>query len=227
MEISHTFPVNELFFSFQGEGCHMGKSAFFVRTNGCPVGCLWCDSAQTWHRDYKTRGRHLSAVQILHEVGDASPEFLVMTGGEPALHDWSTFNQTIYPLHIETCGAFEIKGSFSWVTVSPKTEKPPTIENIKRADEIKIVVENESSILRWENLIQEHNPRVPVWLTPEWGCRNDPDTLGVIVDFVKNAFALNYRAGFQLHKLYKVDAYDDRTVPPVPLGGNPLRGASI
>jgi organic radical activating enzyme len=220
------YPINELFFSFQGEGVHMGRSAFFIRTNGCPVGCLWCDSAQTWHKNYLTKGRQLYAEEIIAEIGEACPEFLVMTGGEPALHNWENFN-SIYPLHIETCGAFEIKGSFDWVTVSPKTEKPPTIENVKRADEIKIVVEDERSILKWENMIQEHNPNVPVWLTPEWGCRNDPKTLGVIVDFVKHAFALNYRAGFQLHKLFKADSFDNRTVPTVPLGGNPVRGSSI
>ena len=46
------YPVHETFHSWQGEGDHSGKSAFFVRLYGCPVHCPWCDSAGTWHPDY-------------------------------------------------------------------------------------------------------------------------------------------------------------------------------
>ena len=43
------YPVNETFLSWQGEGVHLGRKAFFIRLQGCPVKCAWCDSASTWH----------------------------------------------------------------------------------------------------------------------------------------------------------------------------------
>jgi asparagine synthase (glutamine-hydrolysing) len=45
-------PIYETFHAWQGEGTHLGRSAFFIRTFGCPVHCPWCDSAGTWHPDY-------------------------------------------------------------------------------------------------------------------------------------------------------------------------------
>lgn len=224
-----SFSINEHFFAFQGEGVHMGRSAFFVRVNGCPVKCLWCDSAQTWHKDYFDGQKHKNktVAEILDAIGDDCPEFIVATGGEPALYDWTRLiEKSIYPVHIETSGGFKLKGQFDWVTVSPKTEKPPIKENYKKANEIKIIVEDTRSIMRWENELTEHCPDLPVWLHPEWGSRNDPKVLGIISDFVKNGYALNYRAGYQIHKLYKVDSLDERTVKPAPLGGNPLRGSA-
>src|SRR5690606_10755697 len=46
------YPVHEQFHTWQGEGVHMGRSAYFIRTFGCPVKCPWCDSAGTWHPDH-------------------------------------------------------------------------------------------------------------------------------------------------------------------------------
>ena len=50
--MSKHIPIHEVFYAFQGEGVHMGKSAFFIRTFGCPLHCPWCDSAGTWHKDF-------------------------------------------------------------------------------------------------------------------------------------------------------------------------------
>ena len=45
-------PIHERFFTWQGEGVHTGRSAYFIRLQGCPVKCPWCDSAGTWHPDW-------------------------------------------------------------------------------------------------------------------------------------------------------------------------------
>ena len=36
-------PVMEHFYTFQGEGAHTGKAAYFISLGGCVVGCHWCD----------------------------------------------------------------------------------------------------------------------------------------------------------------------------------------
>lgn len=42
------YGVNEIFRTVQGEGVHTGALATFIRLQGCPVGCKWCDSVRTW-----------------------------------------------------------------------------------------------------------------------------------------------------------------------------------
>ena len=38
----------EHFFTIQGEGYHAGRAAYFIRTAGCDVGCVWCDVKESW-----------------------------------------------------------------------------------------------------------------------------------------------------------------------------------
>mgnify|MGYP001949543267 CR=1 FL=1 len=38
----------ESFYTIQGEGHHSGRAAYFIRTAGCDVGCVWCDVKESW-----------------------------------------------------------------------------------------------------------------------------------------------------------------------------------
>lgn len=42
------YPINEMFQTLQGEGYFTGVPAIFIRLQGCPVGCAWCDTKHTW-----------------------------------------------------------------------------------------------------------------------------------------------------------------------------------
>ena len=46
-----TLNINEMFETIQGEGAHTGIPSIFVRLQGCPVGCPWCDTKHTWTLD--------------------------------------------------------------------------------------------------------------------------------------------------------------------------------
>ena len=82
------YPVYERFHSWQGEGLHWGKSAFFIRLHGCPVHCPWCDSAGTWHPDHKPESvDRMNPDELADEAFMACPEIVVITGGEPAIHN--------------------------------------------------------------------------------------------------------------------------------------------
>ncbi len=44
------YPINEMFQTLQGEGYYTGVPAIFIRLQGCPVGCSWCDTKHTWEK---------------------------------------------------------------------------------------------------------------------------------------------------------------------------------
>ena len=62
------YPVYERFYTWQGEGVHLGRAAYFIRLYGCPQSCPWCDSAGTWHRDYRPDSVTLMDAHELAEV---------------------------------------------------------------------------------------------------------------------------------------------------------------
>lgn len=215
----------------------MGRRAFFIRTIGCPVQCPWCDSAGTWHPDWKPEKKNLMSVsQLVEEALVGEPAIVVVTGGEPTIFDLTPLCAAMYdaglPIHLETSGAFPIKGRFDWITVSPKKWKLPILDATLMASEFKIIVEKPSDIEYYLNLITvalQHNQikgyRPIVWLHPEWSQHNNPEVLNAISDFVTtHKLPWPIRAGYQMHKLYKVDALDKRSAKLVPLGGDVNRG---
>src|SRR5438445_3592434 len=74
--------LSELFFSLQGEGKLLGVPSVFVRTSGCNLRCIWCDTPYT---SWAPEGRDLCVEQILAEVQSYGAGHVVVTGGEPMI----------------------------------------------------------------------------------------------------------------------------------------------
>ena len=228
-------PVHERFFTWQGEGVHLGRSAYFIRTYGCPVKCPWCDSAGTWHPEYSPGNIEKAEIEeLVSSVRSSGCDFVVLTGGEPTIHDLTPLTTAIHdiniPVHVETCGGFDFRGEFDWVTLSPKWWKLPLPENLTQASEFKIIVEDETTISKWVEEISFADFDAPVWLHPEWSALNDKDNperkikvLSSISNWVKE-HGTPFRAGYQMHKIYDVDSLDPNSRELVPLGGNPNNG---
>ena len=226
--MSSLLPIYETFYAWQGEGAHMGRAAFFIRTFGCPVKCPWCDSAGTWHPEWiPEKIDRVSVDGLVEQAAATRAEFVVITGGEPAIHDLgplvSALKERNLQTHLETSGGFPIRGNLDWVTLSPKWWRLPLPENLERANEYKVIVEDENSIQRWWQELKPHHRGQPVWLHPEWSQRSNPKVLNSISGAVKDIGA-PFRAGYQVHRLFNVDALDHRSRPTVPLGGNPSKG---
>ena len=70
--------VNEVFFSIQGEGTRAGAPCVFVRLTGCPLRCVWCDTAYAFHE-----GGRRELDDLVAQVEAYPCRLLTLTGGEP------------------------------------------------------------------------------------------------------------------------------------------------
>ncbi|HJQ98453.1 MAG TPA: radical SAM protein [Candidatus Polarisedimenticolaceae bacterium] len=70
--------VNEIFHSIQGESTHAGRPCVFVRLTGCPLRCVWCDTAYAFHE-----GSPMSVEGIVERVLSYGCPLVELTGGEP------------------------------------------------------------------------------------------------------------------------------------------------
>ena len=70
--------VNEVFFSIQGEGTRTGQPCVFVRLTGCPLRCVWCDTAYAFHE-----GERRAEEELIAQIGRHPSRLVLLTGGEP------------------------------------------------------------------------------------------------------------------------------------------------
>jgi 7-carboxy-7-deazaguanine synthase len=74
--------VAEIFYSVQGEGRFIGVPSVFIRSSGCNLRCVWCDTPYT---SWRPEGRAWSIDEIEREVAKYPTSHVVITGGEPLL----------------------------------------------------------------------------------------------------------------------------------------------
>jgi 7-carboxy-7-deazaguanine synthase len=74
--------IAEIFYSIQGEGRLVGTPAVFIRTSGCNLRCVWCDTPYT---SWSPEGEERSVGEILSQVTGHPHRHIVLTGGEPLL----------------------------------------------------------------------------------------------------------------------------------------------
>ncbi len=99
--------INSIYRATEGEGIFIGSPQVFVRFQGCAIGCLNCDSKDTW--DFPLEGT-LSLSEVLLEVDNqAGPlKRVSITGGDP-LHPKNTPGVLLL--------VRELKKSGKWVNI--------------------------------------------------------------------------------------------------------------
>ncbi|MGJ3354713.1 7-carboxy-7-deazaguanine synthase QueE [Providencia sp. Je.9.19] len=181
------YPINEIFQTLQGEGVFTGVPAVFIRLQGCPVGCSWCDTKQTWEKDpskettlgdiaLKTLDSDEWAMSDTNTLIDLmrekkySAKHIVITGGEPCIYDLTPLTNELelkgYQCQIETSGTYPIQCSDNtWVTVSPKVGMKGGLKVLKqavnRANEIKHPVAREKDIQALDELLAMRTLETP------------------------------------------------------------------
>lgn len=174
MSTPFTYPVMERFPTLQGEGAWTGHASWFIRLGGCDVGCSWCDVKESWPVEAHPR---VDVDTLVQEAVDSGLPRVVVTGGEPAMHDLGPLTAALQDAglatHLETSGTHPVSGDWDWVTLSPKKFKPCLEEWYNAADELKVVVVN-SHDLQWaEEHAKKLVPGTAQFLQPEWDRRDE------------------------------------------------------
>lgn len=198
--ITITLPIVETFHSIQGEGRWTGTNAFFIRLGGCDVGCPFCDTKHSWNAK---RHPQRSVADLTQEAIDANPAIVVITGGEPLLHDLNPLTRSLKSLglriHLETSGAHPLSGEFDWITLSPKPFKPPHSSVYPHVNEVKVVIAKLEDFV-WAEQQAEKVPATAVRsLQPE---ANTPESTQLVFDYV--LAHRDWCISLQTHKLLGV-----------------------
>lgn len=191
----------EHFYTLQGEGYHQGRAAYFIRLGGCDVGCVWCDVKESWDA-----ANHpvLTIEELLGNIEKTPTKLVVITGGEPLMHNLDALTTTLqargYETNIETSGAHPLSGSWNWICLSPKKFKAPLPQIIPHAHELKVVVFNKSDLDWAEKYAALVSPACKLYLQPEWEKADVVTPL--IIDYIKDH--PQWELSLQIHKYINV-----------------------
>jgi 7-carboxy-7-deazaguanine synthase len=129
--------ITEIFHSLQGEARSVGRPTVFVRLTGCPLRCVWCDTAYAFNG-----GTLMTQEAVLAEVQGHGARHVCVTGGEPlaqpeCLDLLGALCDAGYQVSLETSGALDVGG------VDPR---------VSRVLDLKAPDSGESHRNRYENL---------------------------------------------------------------------------
>lgn len=200
--------ISEIFYSLQGEGPSVGCPTAFVRLTGCPLRCVYCDTAYAF-----SGGEWFALEAILERVAEYVPEHVCVTGGEPLAQ--AGVNELLgrlcdagYRVSLETSGALAIDGVDKRVSRVVDVKTPGSGEaernlvanfiHLSQRDQVKFVITDEADYHWSREFLLTHrlDETCEVLFSPVHG-RLDPRQLA---DWVLRD-RLPVRFQLQLHKL--------------------------
>jgi 7-carboxy-7-deazaguanine synthase len=199
--------VNEVFFSIQGEGTRAGQPCVFVRLTGCPLRCVWCDTAYAFHE-----GRRRSPEDVLAEIEAHPCRLVLLTGGEPlsqpaAFPFVTRMADRGWQVLVETSGHVLLEGLDPRAVAILDVKAPGSGEThrmewrnldlLAGKDEVKFVIADRADYEWSRALVRERNltGRCPVLFSPVHGRLDPGDLARWILDD-----GLDVRLQVQLHK---------------------------
>ena len=100
--------ITEIFYSLQGESNTVGLPTVFIRLTGCPLRCVYCDTAYAF-----TGGQRMDVTDIISQVSQYGTRYVTVTGGEPlvqraCLELLQRLCDQAYIVSLETSGALDV-----------------------------------------------------------------------------------------------------------------------
>jgi 7-carboxy-7-deazaguanine synthase len=145
-----TLRIHEIFHSLQGESSRVGLPTVFVRLTGCPMRCVYCDTAYAF-----TGGQSMEIDDIMQQVASHGARYVTVTGGEPlAQRECLTLLKQLcdagYEVSLETGGAIDTSGIDPRVAVILDIKTPGSgeveknlwqnLQHLRPKDEVKFVL---------------------------------------------------------------------------------------
>ncbi len=174
--------VTEIFYSIQGESTWAGLPCVFVRTTGCNLRCVWCDTDYAFYG-----GAEISVDKVMAEIARVGRgcRLVELTGGEPLLQkDIGELAERLlaggYTVLCETSGSLDIgilpDGVIKIMDIkcpgSGEADKNlwTNVAKLKPADEIKFVIRDRSDYEWALRVIAEQGlGGSRVLFSPVWG----------------------------------------------------------
>mgnify|MGYP001223000901 CR=1 FL=1 len=209
-----TLRVTEIFHSIQGESTWAGLPCTFVRLTGCPLRCVWCDTAYAFHG-----GERMTLDDVVAKVAGFPAKVVEITGGEPlsqpASYELAARLLAVgYTVLVETSGAIDVAPLDAGVHKIMDLKCPGSgeshrnrwenLEHLTGRDEIKFVVKDRADYEWTRDTIRtrgldrrvEDGRLCALLISPVWGDVDLEDLAGWILED-----ALPVRFQVQLHKL--------------------------
>ncbi|MDK9691997.1 7-carboxy-7-deazaguanine synthase QueE [Azospira sp.] len=203
-----TLKISEIFYSLQGETSRTGLPTVFVRLTGCPLRCVWCDTAYSF-----SGGTLMSLPAILAEVARHPTKRVCVSGGEPlaqknCLPLLTALCDAGCDVSLETSGALDVSGVDSRVSKIVDLKAPGSgevernlwsnLEHLTPHDELKLVLADRADYDWAVAQLRQHGliGRCPILMAPVQGSLEP----GTLADWIL-ADGLPVRLQVQLHKL--------------------------
>lgn len=212
-DLADSVRVTEIFHSIQGESTWSGLPCTFVRLTGCPLRCIWCDTAYAFHG-----GSRLKVADVMSRVREIGCDLVEITGGEPLVQEGAfalakQLLDTGHTVLVETSGALDISRLDPRVHRIMDLKCPASgeekrnlwtnLEHLTQRDEVKFVVADLADF-RWAaRVIREHglDRRIhdgtvkALLISPVWGYENMEELAQAVLNS-----GLPLRFMTQLHK---------------------------
>jgi 7-carboxy-7-deazaguanine synthase len=137
MSKEDTLVIHEIYASIQGESTFAGLPCAFVRTTGCNLRCVWCDTPQAFHG-----GTRMRRSDVLARALAFGTPLVELTGGEPLLQPG------VLPLMTELCDA----GRTVLVETSGEADVSRVDARVHKIMDLKCPGSGEAHRNRWSNL---------------------------------------------------------------------------